>query len=54
MAARPMEIDTRALAREVATRVRGEVRFSPGSRALYANDGSVHRQVPLGVVTVRP
>src|SRR5436305_4191986 len=53
MAARPMEIDTRALAREVALRVRGEVRFSPGSRALYANDASVHRQVPLGVVIPR-
>jgi hypothetical protein len=30
------EIDARALARELAGAVRGEVRFSPGSRALYA------------------
>jgi FAD/FMN-containing dehydrogenase/Fe-S oxidoreductase len=44
------EIDSRALARELAGAVRGEVRFSPGSRALYANDASVHRQLPIGVV----
>jgi FAD/FMN-containing dehydrogenase/Fe-S oxidoreductase len=47
------EIDARALARELAAEVRGEVRFSPGSRALYANDSSVHRQVPIGVVIPR-
>ena len=44
------EIDARALARELAGEVRGEVRFSAGSRALYANDASVHRQLPIGVV----
>jgi FAD/FMN-containing dehydrogenase len=43
-------VDTRALARELSRELRGEVRFSPGSRALYANDGSVYRQLPLGVV----
>ncbi len=47
------EIDARGLARELAGAVRGEVRFSPGSRALYANDASVHRQVPIGVVIPR-
>src|SRR5579885_3877179 len=47
------ELDARALARELAAVVRGEVRFSPGSRALYANDASVHRQVPIGVVIPR-
>src|SRR5579884_4205416 len=47
------EIDARALAHELSTEVRGEVRFSAGSRALYANDASVHRQVPLGVVIPR-
>ncbi len=47
------EIDGRALARELAREVRGEVRFSAGSRALYANDASVHRQVPIGVVIPR-
>jgi FAD/FMN-containing dehydrogenase/Fe-S oxidoreductase len=46
-------VDVRALARELATTVRGEVRFSEGSRALYANDASVYRQVPLGVVVPR-
>jgi FAD/FMN-containing dehydrogenase/Fe-S oxidoreductase len=30
--------------------VEGEVRFTDGARALYANDASVYRQVPLGVV----
>ncbi|MGH2862571.1 MAG: FAD-binding and (Fe-S)-binding domain-containing protein [Solirubrobacteraceae bacterium] len=44
---------TRELALELAQVLRGEVRFSPGSRALYANDGSVYRQVPLGVVIPR-
>jgi FAD/FMN-containing dehydrogenase/Fe-S oxidoreductase len=29
------------------------VRFSAGSRALYANDASVYRQVPIGVVVPR-
>jgi FAD/FMN-containing dehydrogenase/Fe-S oxidoreductase len=51
---RPTELpDPRPIARELAQRIRGEVRFSPGSRALYANDASVHRQVPLGVVVPR-
>jgi FAD/FMN-containing dehydrogenase/Fe-S oxidoreductase len=47
------EVDARALARELAREVRGEVRFSPGSRALYANDASVYRQLPIGVVVPR-
>ncbi len=47
------EVDARALARELVSDVRGEVRFSPGSRALYAHDSSVYRQVPLGVVIPR-
>jgi FAD/FMN-containing dehydrogenase/Fe-S oxidoreductase len=46
-------LDARALARELMGAIRGEVRFSPGSRALYANDGSVYRQVPIGVVIPR-
>ncbi len=45
--------DTQSLARELSLSLRGEVRFSAGSRALYANDGSVHRQLPLGVVIPR-
>jgi FAD/FMN-containing dehydrogenase/Fe-S oxidoreductase len=47
------EADARALAAELARELRGEVRFSPGSRALYANDGSVYRQLPIGVVIPR-
>src|SRR5947209_16409864 len=46
-------LDVRALARELSGALRGEVRFSAGSRALYANDGSVYRQLPLGVVIPR-
>ncbi len=49
----PTEIDARALASELALQLRGEVRFSPGSRALYAHDSSVYRQLPLGVVVPR-
>jgi FAD/FMN-containing dehydrogenase/Fe-S oxidoreductase len=47
------DVDARALARDLAHELRGEVRFSPGSRALYANDGSVYRQLPIGVVIPR-
>ncbi|HEU4588275.1 MAG TPA: FAD-binding and (Fe-S)-binding domain-containing protein [Gemmatimonadales bacterium] len=46
-------IDSAGLARALAARVRGEVRFDDGSRALYATDGSNYRQVPLGVVLPR-
>jgi FAD/FMN-containing dehydrogenase/Fe-S oxidoreductase len=41
------------LARDLQRRVRGEVRFDAGSRALYANDASIYRQVPVGVVLPR-
>jgi FAD/FMN-containing dehydrogenase/Fe-S oxidoreductase len=54
--ARPLGIDAvdrRTLARELAQAVGGDVRFSDGSRALYANDASSYRQVPLGVVVPR-
>ncbi|HEU4875613.1 MAG TPA: FAD-linked oxidase C-terminal domain-containing protein [Pyrinomonadaceae bacterium] len=34
-------------------RIRGEVRFDDGSRALYATDASNYRQVPIGVVIPR-
>jgi FAD/FMN-containing dehydrogenase/Fe-S oxidoreductase len=50
---REQGFDPRALALDLSRAVRGEVRFSPGSRALYANDGSVYRQVPIGVVVPR-
>jgi FAD/FMN-containing dehydrogenase/Fe-S oxidoreductase len=56
LSARPAgidDVDVRTLARELATATSAEVRFSEGSRALYANDGSSYRQVPLGVVVPR-
>src|SRR5579885_3444838 len=46
-------VDLQTLARELRRATHGEVRFSDGSRALYANDASSYRQVPLGVVVPR-
>jgi FAD/FMN-containing dehydrogenase/Fe-S oxidoreductase len=45
--------DLQRLAADLRARVDGEVRFDPGSRALYATDGSNYRQVPHGVVIPR-
>jgi FAD/FMN-containing dehydrogenase/Fe-S oxidoreductase len=42
--------DAAALAVALRGKLRGEVRFDSGSRALYATDGSNYRQVPIGVV----
>jgi FAD/FMN-containing dehydrogenase/Fe-S oxidoreductase len=42
-----------ALAAVLRSRIQGEVRFDPGSRALYATDASNYRQVPIGVVLPR-
>ncbi|HEX5464934.1 MAG TPA: FAD-binding and (Fe-S)-binding domain-containing protein [Burkholderiales bacterium] len=39
-----------ALEKTLRAKIEGEVRFDPGSRALYATDGSNYRQVPIGVV----
>jgi FAD/FMN-containing dehydrogenase/Fe-S oxidoreductase len=47
---RNLEIDAAGLAAELQKRIRGEVRFDDGSRALYATDGSNYRQPPIGVV----
>lgn len=41
------------LASELAHKIDGEVRFDSGSRALYASDLSMYRQVPIGVVVPR-
>jgi hypothetical protein len=41
------------LAFELGQSIRGEVRFDSGSRALYAADLSMYRQVPIGVVVPR-
>jgi FAD/FMN-containing dehydrogenase/Fe-S oxidoreductase len=46
--------DASGLAEALRSQIRGgfhgEVRFDPGSRALYATDASNYRQVPIGVV----
>src|SRR5690242_17623783 len=41
------------LERALRQRVRGEVRFGDGDRALYATDASNYRQVPVGVFLPR-
>src|SRR5436309_387150 len=45
--------DRGRLARDLSRVVQGEVRFDPGTQAAYANDASVYRQVPIGVVIPR-
>ncbi|MCL4486973.1 MAG: FAD-binding protein [Chloroflexi bacterium] len=45
--------DEGALLGELRRRVRGEVRFDAGSRALYSTDASNYRQIPIGVVIPR-
>ena len=52
-AAKSAVVDRAALGDALGRRVRGEVRFDNGSRALYATDGSNYRQVPIGVVLPR-
>src|SRR5919205_4663957 len=46
-------LEVGALAAELRERVKGEVRFDEGYRAIYSTDGSNYRQVPLGVVVPR-
>ncbi len=41
------------LAQTISRSIAGEVRFDPSSRALYATDLSIYRQVPIGVVIPR-
>ena len=45
--------DRGRLARDLSRAVQGEVRFDPGAQAAYANDASIYRQVPIGVVIPR-
>jgi FAD/FMN-containing dehydrogenase/Fe-S oxidoreductase len=52
-AAKSVQVDASGLAEALRSRIRGEVRFDRGSRALYATDGSNYRQVPIGVVLPR-
>jgi FAD/FMN-containing dehydrogenase/Fe-S oxidoreductase len=45
--------DTKKLERDLRGAIEGEVRFTDGDRALYANTGSNYRQLPIGVVVPR-
>src|SRR5437868_6501828 len=47
------DIDSAALAHKLERKLKGDVRFDDGHRALYATDGSNYRQVPIGVVVPR-
>src|SRR4051812_12155945 len=49
----PLSLDARLLEADLRRRIRGEVRFDDGSRALYATDASNYRHVPIGVVVPR-
>ncbi|RKG81238.1 FAD-binding oxidoreductase [Corallococcus sp. CA049B] len=46
-------VDVAGLEQALRRRLRGDVRFDAGERALYATDASNYRQVPLGVVCPR-
>src|SRR5918911_3060658 len=45
-----MNLNALTLASDLRHRVRGEVRFDAGTRAIYAHDSSNYRQVPFGVL----
>jgi FAD/FMN-containing dehydrogenase/Fe-S oxidoreductase len=51
--AKSAQVDASGLAKALDQQICGEVRFDPGSLALYATDGSNYRQVPIGVVLPR-
>ncbi len=44
------DVDVSSLKRSLRGAIKGEVRFDAGSRAMYANDFSIYRSVPIGVV----
>src|SRR6202046_1248143 len=46
----PSDVDVSGLKRALERAVAGEVRFDAGTRAMYANDFSIYRAVPIGVV----
>ena len=46
----PTDVDVSGLKRALEQAVAGEVRFDAGTRAMYANDFSIYRAVPIGVV----
>lgn len=43
-------VDAQAIARNLMSKVKGEVRFDDGTRAMYSTDSSNYRQYPIGVV----
>jgi FAD/FMN-containing dehydrogenase/Fe-S oxidoreductase len=43
----------RELEARLRAKLRGDVQFDPGSRALYATDASNYRQLPIGVIRPR-
>src|SRR5579883_1204254 len=45
--------DVKDLEHALRRTIAGEVRFDPGSRALYATGGANWRQVPIGVLIPR-
>ncbi len=47
------DVEVEGLEAELRKRLRGEVRFDNGSRALYSTDASNYRQIPIGVVIPR-
>jgi len=53
--AKPVDSFSQAaeLESQLKRKVKGEVRFDRGSRALYATDGSNYRQIPIGLVLPR-
>src|SRR5579884_4048521 len=48
--AQNLDVDVRGLEEELRARVRGEVHFDDGYRAMYSTDASNYRQVPICVV----
>jgi FAD/FMN-containing dehydrogenase/Fe-S oxidoreductase len=46
----PADVDVSGLKRALERAIAGEVRFDAGTRAMYANDFSIYRAVPIGVV----
>jgi FAD/FMN-containing dehydrogenase/Fe-S oxidoreductase len=43
-------VDAKTMEKELQKKIKGEVRFDDGSRALYSTDASNYRQIPIGVV----
>jgi len=48
-----LDVDAAALERELRSKLRGEIRFGSGDRAMWASDAGNYRMVPIGVVLPR-